>query len=150
MSRESVIAIIIGLGIGLLAALAILFGPKLLKNLDVNLPFLKSAEETQVRLDEDVDPKDTNGLSAQELVIDDPVDGAVFIQKNADVLVKGKTEPGASVVGLSLANEAQATAGKGGIFELELKLVEGKNIIQVVSYNDKTEVVELTIYYAEE
>jgi len=150
MSKESIIAIIIGLFVGLLAALLILFGPGLLKNLNLKLPFLKDTEETQVRLGGDLDQADTNGLTGQELVIETPIDGAVFVQSSADILVKGKSEPGAKVVGLSLANQAEATVNKDGIFELELKLLEGKNIIQVVSYNDKTESVQLTIYYAKD
>jgi len=150
MSKESVIAIIIGLFVGLLAALAILFGPELLRNLDIKLPFQKDSKETQVRLDEGLDSTETNGLSNQELVIETPVDGAVFVQSSSDILIKGKSEPGAKVVGLSLANEAQTTTNNDGVFELELELLEGKNAIQIASYNDITESVQLTIYYAKD
>ncbi|MDP3983332.1 MAG: hypothetical protein Q8Q65_04645 [bacterium] len=150
MSRESIVAIIIGFGIGLLVALGVLFGPRLLKSLDLKLPFLKDSQDTQIRLDVDKNSDSKNDKVIQKLVIDNPIDGGVFVQKNADVLVKGKTEPGANVVGLSMVNQAQSTANKEGVFELELELLEGKNIIQVVSYSDKTHAAELTIYYAKD
>ena len=150
MSRESIVAIVIGFGIGLLVALSVLFGPSLLKSLDFKLPFLKDSQDTQIRLDMDKDVDNKNDKVTQELVINNPIDGGVFVQKNADVLVKGKTEPGANVVGLSMVNQAQSTANKEGVFELELELLEGKNIIQVVSYSDKTHAAELTIYYAKD
>lgn len=150
MSKESIVAVIIGFCIGLLVAVLILFGPRILEKLNANLPFLNKSEQTQIRLEDNTTSKDKDLLSAQELVINNPIDLQVFIQSSNKILIKGKTKANTKVVGLSLVGQAITTSDKNGIFEMEINLLQGKNIIQVVSYNENTESAEITVYYAKE
>lgn len=156
MNKETAVAILVGFGVGLTAALLILFLPGKLQQLNLTLPFGgETQEETHLRPD-NADGKGgtgkENGAAADvELSIDSPEENALIESETAETTISGKAPAGSRVVLLSLSDKKATKADGSGNFKSEVKLTEGENKIQVAAYKDQQEpqVKILTVYYSE-
>lgn len=148
MNKETIIAILVGFGFGLAAALLILFLPK--------LPLGKSQEQkthitTKELNKETSSEKELSSKSNAKLTINSPEQNAVINSDAKEVEITGKAPEGTRIVFLSLAGEKSTKSDGSGNFSVKMPLVEGENKIQAVAYKDNKDpqVKILTIYYVE-
>jgi RNA polymerase subunit RPABC4/transcription elongation factor Spt4 len=139
MNKEIIIAISVGFALGLFAALAILFAPKMTSRFQ---------KKPMVRVDEKTTSDEKREEITGELIIIDPEDR--FIVKNSPITVSGKSAPESKIVILSQIDQKAKNADKKGKFTTKIKLLEGRNDIQIASYKDgkDTQVKTVIVYYS--
>lgn len=131
MKKESIVAILIGFGLGLTAALAILVLPQKISNLTLNIPFVTKRDKVPVRVDQDSSiPTITPAL--ERLAISEPED-RLITQKNS-VSIRGTAAANSLVVLLTTNNTNTTTTDNEGNFEFKPDLLEGRNDIQIAVY----------------
>ncbi len=121
---EKFVTIFIGLLVGVVLALGVLFGPGLFRKLQNTLPKASSITAPLPT------PNNTENNSQSQpltLVLDSPEDNS-FVSDGA-VAVSGKTKPGTSIILFGPADEKVATADAIGNFSASLKLEDGENEI---------------------
>lgn len=139
VEKDVIIAVIIGILIGSLAALAIFFLPKFLAK-----PSFKLKKEEVVKKEVTISPTPSFFLN-----IKSPQDEALFLENK--ILVSGKTISGAFVAVVSPGDEAVVEADSEGAFETEILLEEGANEISLTAYADNQEETKsVTVYYTKE
>lgn len=141
MNKEVIIAIVVGLAFGLIAALTILFAPQLFAKL---YPKNKNTVQEEIKKSK---PQEPAPEVEAELTIEEPEDR--LVTNKTPVKLKGVTKPSDKIVVLSLTDEAVVAADDRGEFTVEIDLAEGRNDIQVVAYGKgrEPEVKELVVYY---
>lgn len=147
MNKDALLATLIGFGIGLLITGILLVGPSLARGLpkfslpSFNFSLPKGATQGNTT--------PTPGQKEFLLTIDSPLADA--IEEKAEVLVSGKTSPGATVVVAGALDEAVIVVKNDGTYAGKVKLTEGKNEILVTSHT-KTEqkAQRVTVFYTPE
>ncbi len=136
MKKETVLAILLGIGAGVLIALWVIRGTQ-----------GKNANN-QLVTDEKITPSITISNSVTEpLLISDPEDG--FVSDKDTITIKGKTHTGSLVVVQTQIEEHVFKADEEE-FSQEIALSEGENTIRITSYDDKNvETRSLLVYFVE-
>jgi len=135
MKKEVLIAIVIGLGVGLLITFSVYYAQR----------YLKEVNQIQSPLSE----KEKAGASVTpteilpSLSLTSPIDES--ISKEAKISVIGITSPSAWVVVLTEKGELTVQADTKGNFETSISLISGENEIEVKSFGDKGEVTSKTV-----
>ena len=133
MKKEVLIAIAIGLGIGLLITFSVYSAQRYLK--EVN------------QIQSPVSEKATGSITPSEILpslsLTSPIDES--ISKEAKISVIGITSPSAWVVILTEKGELTVQADTKGNFETSISLISGENEIEVKSFGDKGEVTSKTV-----
>ncbi|HCS79322.1 TPA: hypothetical protein DIV55_06320 [Patescibacteria group bacterium] len=140
MNKDTIVASIIGFGLGLVAAIALWVVPRILPK----LPQIKSPNQ-----------KETSTTAAQNnttegLTITTPVNGE--ISQSDAITLKGKAANTKLVV-ISTADKSQVvTPSENGEYSAPVKLVEGNNDIVVSLISDETTTTELinVFYFADD
>jgi len=139
IDKDIIVAIIIGVLVGAIAAVAVFFLPNLLSKKEAPNPETK---ETTI-----VSPSPAASLF---LTLENPQDQAIFAEN--EISVSGRTIPTGLVVIVSAVDEKAVEADQSGYFETKISLEEGANEISITAYNqeneEKTEAV--TVFYTEE
>lgn len=137
MKKETVFAILLGIGAGVLIALWVIRGTQ-----------SSSKEDTLVE-DNTITPSISISTSQTEpLLVSKPEDG--FLSTSDTVEIVGTSKKGSLLVAQSPVEEVTQTASTDE-FKIKIKLMEGSNNIVVTSYNGKDiETHSLTIYYVQE
>lgn len=138
MSKETVIAIIIGALFGLSIALLVL--------LKIPLQSILQKNQPQVKVNES-DTKKQQKNNAMALEITEPEDRAK--SDSSKLQIKGNSNKQALIVIFSTADQKTTNADDNGKFQAEINLIEGPNNIQITSYSNKEQpqIKELKIYY---
>lgn len=124
-SRETILAAIAGLAVGLLAAWAVWSLPN----------FLPKKEEAPTEItQEEITPSETVE-EAFNLTLSQPENEALM--ETNQVTVIGKTSKGATVIVNGPLKDEVVTTGNDGSFSVTITLEEGANEINVTAY-DKT------------
>lgn len=134
MKKETVFAILLGIGAGVLIALWVIRGAQSNNN------------GQQLVVDEKITPSITISTSVIEpLLISEPED--VFISDKNKITIKGKAKKGSLLIIQSPLEEHVATL-EDNEFSQEITLMEGENNVQITSYDKKdVESRSLLIYY---
>lgn len=137
MKKETVFAILLGIGAGVLIALWVIRGSQ------------SSSKGENLASDESITPSISISTSQEEpLLISKPDDG--FLSTTDTVEIVGSSKKGSLIVVQSPVQEVTQTS-KANNFNIKIKLMEGSNNIVVTSYNEKSvENQSLTIYYVQE
>ncbi len=137
MNKDTVVASVIGFGLGLVAAIALWVVPRLLP---------KAAPATKPTQQETVEASPKTSSNPTQFAISSPQDGE--ITKNKSIKLEGNA-PGTQMVVVSTNTDNTILTPKDtGSFSLNLDLNEGANHIVITSFNkDKQEVKELFVYY---
>ncbi len=147
MNKDTLLATIIGLVLGLTITGLFLFGPNLLKFFPhISLPnfsFGAPKQTAQTKLAPTPTPK------IPQLTISSPLPDS--IETNDQLVVSGVTIPNATVV-VSAGNDDDVTnANNDGKYAGKVTLSEGKNDIAVTSYNNNKPVTQtVTVFYTQE
>lgn len=139
MNKDTVVASIIGFGLGLVAAIAIWVAPHIIpkRTNTVNTPI--ASQETS----------DNNQVETLTLDVPMPHDGD--IAKTKEIEVKGKTQNATLVTVSSNDDTFVTTASQNGEFTVKINLSEGANEINVTSLTpNKQEHQQLFVYYVSE
>ncbi|KXK11741.1 MAG: hypothetical protein UZ22_OP11002000302 [Microgenomates bacterium OLB23] len=138
MKKETVFAILLGIGAGVLIALWVIRGTQ--KN---------TKDNDQLVVDGSITPSITiSSGNSEPLLISEPQDG--YLSSTENVVIKGKSKKGALVVAQSPLQEVTESLTSDE-FEITLELMQGLNNVLVTSYNDKNiDTRMLTIYYIAE
>lgn len=129
MRREVIVAIILGVGVGLLVAFGLWRANLSFSPNSSPLPQEQTQDQTETVL--------------SDLIITSPEDSSVVAKDT--VTVEGATTPGASVVILTESGEYLTQAGADGSFEVEITLAPGPNEIMVKSYDGQEREATQTI-----
>ncbi len=121
LGRETILAAVAGLGVGLLAAWAVW-------NLPNFLPQKAPTEITEKEI-----PASENLAEAFNLTLSQPENDAL-VETN-QVTVTGKTSKGATVVVNGPLKDEIVTAGNDGSFSVAITIEEGANEIIVTAYD---------------
>lgn len=139
MNKDTVVASIIGFGLGLIAAIAIWVAPHILpkRSNTVNSPVVTDTASEE------------KPIEATILTINTPLDGE--IAKSKEIEVKGKSQ-NTMVVSVSTSDETTiAHLGQDGEFSVKIVLTDGANEIDVTSISPtKQEHQQLFVYYISE
>jgi hypothetical protein len=137
MNKDTVVASVIGFGLGLVAAIVLWVVPRILP---------KTTSQTAKTENQAVAQVSPKSAVLGAFTIANPQDGE--ISKNKTIKIEGAA-PKASVVIVSTASGSAAIAPKNdGSFSTNLDLNEGVNEVIITSLNpDKEEVKNLNIYY---
>lgn len=149
MKKESIVAILIGFGLGLTAALAILVLPQKVTNLTLNIPFVTQRDKVPVRVDQDSSvPTITPTLEG--LAISEPED-RLITQKNS-ISIRGTAAPNTIVVLLTTNNTDATTTDNDGKYEFKVELLEGRNDLQIAVYPEgkDPQTKSIRVYHMEE
>ncbi len=125
MKKETIIAVILGIGTGVIIAVLIIANSQ--KN---NTSQAGTYEPATITPEITFEPKKT-----EPLLITSPIDKAIIA--NSSVLITGKAPKGSLIVVQSPYNEI-AKKTTSSEFKLDFELEEGENIIEVTQYLDKT------------
>ncbi|TXG76114.1 hypothetical protein E6Q11_05365 [Candidatus Dojkabacteria bacterium] len=138
MKKETVFAILLGIGAGVLIALWVIRGTQ-----------TKSKSPDQTINNESITPSITiSSGTAEPLLISTPEDG--FLSQTEEITIKGKSKKGSLLIAQSPVGEISEVL-KSDEFEVKLKLMQGMNHVLVTSYNDTlVDTRSLTIFYVEE
>jgi hypothetical protein len=138
MKKETVFAILLGIGAGVLIALWVIRGTQ-----------LNSSSGSQLAIDGKVTPTISISTSVVEpLLISGPDDGS--LASSDTIEIKGKAKKGSLLVVQSPVQEV-AQKQDADEFTIKIKLMEGANSILITSYDQKNiETRPLTIYYVDE
>lgn len=140
MNRDTVIASVIGFGLGLVAAIALWVVPKMLPKAD------DSPKVTQQETKAEVAGKtsDTSVFS-----ISTPQDGSITDKKSVNVA--GLANDAHLVVVSTASQSAVITPSANGEFKADIDLTEGVNEIIVTKYaKDQDEQQKVMVYYSTE
>lgn len=124
LGRETILAAVAGLGVGLLAAWAVW-----------NLPNVLPQKKAPNEITEKEIPASETAVEAFNLTLSQPENDAL-VETN-QVTVTGKTSQGTTVVINGPLKDEIVTAGNDGSFSATMTLEEGANEIIVTAY-DKT------------
>jgi len=133
MKKEVLIAIAIGLGIGLLITFSVYSAQR----------YLKEVNQIQSPVSEKSGASVTPTEILPSLSLTSPIDES--ISKEAKISVIGITSPSAWVVVLTEKGELTVQADTKGNFETSISLISGENEIEVKSFGDKGEVTNKTV-----
>lgn len=149
MKKESIVAILVGFGLGLTAALTILVLPQKISHFKLDIPFITQKDKVSVRVDQDSSVQ-TITPTLKKLVVDEPKDR--LITQKSPLTVGGTAAPNSLVVLLTINNAAATTTDEEGKFEFKADLDEGRNDIQLTAYpkDKEPEVNSIVVYYIEE
>ncbi len=137
MNKDTVVASVIGFGLGLVAAIALWIVPKLVPKIS---PVTK---ETNQVLSETTNVLPDTGLVFE---ITSPKDGD--ISKSADVKITGKAPGNTLILITTPENNMTATSDASGQFTTNLTLHEGGNDIVLTNIaGGKEETKHLVVYY---
>lgn len=123
LKKEMFTAIGLGLILGIGAAVFITSAPQ---------KFLSSKKTTETKITETPAPTKTPETTASNLEILLPADQALSEENVTNI--SGKTQSNATVVASSIFAENVAIASDDGTFSIKLKLDEGANLIDILSY----------------
>ena len=137
MNKDTVVASILGFGLGLIAAIMLWLMPKILPKTPPSSPTSPLAS---------IQASASSEPDKSEFKIDSPADGAIFTDES--LTVKGEA-PQASLVVAETQDQSQAVkTDKKDNFSTSLKLAEGGNYIVVTAYrNEKSDQKTLTVFY---
>jgi len=121
MKKEVVIAIIIGLSVGLIIAFGLWTANKSLNQ----IPSDNETSNPQAN-------QTTPTPISQSLTIDNPTED--FISNQEKITVTGKATPEATVVITYEEGEKILTADSGGLFSVEITLIGGANEIKISAF----------------
>ena len=139
MNKDTVVASVIGFGLGLVAAIALWIVPRLIPKTPIT-----QKDNNQV-LSETVQ----NSPSLQTFDVTSPKDGD--ISKSADLKISGKASPNTLIFVSSSENNQSTQTDDSGNFSLPLKIHEGSNEIAVLNVsNGKEETKRLSVYFVDE
>ncbi|MEK7565665.1 MAG: hypothetical protein AAB506_01310 [Patescibacteria group bacterium] len=115
--NEKIVTILLGLGLGIILAAAILFTvPKSTTN-PQTIPVVPSTSPT-------------SPTTSTSLIIDSPLDN--FWATESPITVSGKTLPNVLVILTGPADEISVDSNNDGLFTAKLKIEEGENNILAV------------------
>ena len=134
MKKETVIAILLGIGAGVLIALWVAKGAQ------------KQNDTKELVVDEKITPSISISNSVVEpLLISEPEDG--FTTDVNKITIKGKVKKGVLLI-IQSPLEEFAIKPQTGEFSQEIALAEGENSVKITSYDKKnTESRSLLIYF---
>lgn len=143
------VAILVGFGLGLTAALAILVLPQKISKFKLQIPLITQQDKIPARVDKDTGVT-TITPTLEKLVIAKPEDR--LITQKSQLTVAGNAAPKSLVVLLTINNTSATTADENGKFEFKADLIEGRNDIQLAAYpkDKEPEAKTITVYYIEE
>lgn len=140
IEKDVILAIIIGIILGNLAAFFLLVLPKY-------FPKPPSSSQKEEMITEKKTTPPPQPLEA--LTVTAPKDETISAEEK--ITISGKTNPQTLITIVSAVDEVVTEADDQGSFEAEILLEEGANEISVTSYHDSAEETELlTVYYTEE
>ena len=136
MNKDTVVASIIGFGLGLVAAIALWVVPRVLPK----LPQIKSPTQKEAVTET------AQNNAAEGLSITAPLNGEII--QSDTVTVKGKAAK-TNLVIISTVDKSQViTPNENGEYSSPVKLVEGNNIIVVSLISDETTATEkINVFY---
>lgn len=137
MSKETIIAIIFGVGFGALVGVFVLFQTKGGEETKV-IPV--GVEQDQKKVNPDKPPSDK---TMKILAISSPV-GAPMVTENT-IKIEGTVEKDSLIIIQSAVAE-DIQKNKTETFSAEIPLAVGENVIQVSAYSDSTTPQEQTIH----
>lgn len=137
MKKETVFAILLGIGAGVLIALWVIRGTQ-----------SNDKGEDALVINDQITPSISVSTTVVEpLLISEPEDG--FVASTDTITIKGKVKKGSLVIIQSPLQEFAQEAASDEMSQ-EVKLIEGANNIRITSYNKKEiESRQLTIYYVD-
>lgn len=135
MKKETVFAVLLGIGAGVFIALWVVRGAQ--KN---------NTQSDQLMVNEKITPSITISNSVVEpLLISEPEDG--FVSDQNKITLKGKIKRGSLLI-IQTPLEEHALQPDTSEFLQDITLIEGENNISITSYDKKTtESRSLVIYY---
>lgn len=136
MNKDTIVASVIGFGLGLIAAISLWVVPRIFPK---NLPQTTTTQEST--------SANNSATSAKsEFQITSPKDGEIV--KSGSVKLTGQA-PGAQLVIVTSSSESVVTTPSAdGNFEANVPLKEGVNQLVVAALTDNQETIrELSIYY---
>ena len=136
MNKDTVVASIIGFGLGLVAAIALWVVPRVLPKTSST-----TANPSPVQVVESATTANDNGLT-----ITTPQDGEITTQAVAKISGKGSSLT--RVIVSTSRETAVVETDKTGVFTATIALIEGANAISVVSLEHEKEAnMQMTLYY---
>lgn len=140
MNRETIIAISIGIGLGLIVGAVVLFQTKKSEETKV-IPI--APENNKVVISPENPKTETKN---KNLIISSPKSGVITTENSIEI--RGKATPDSLVIVQSAADEVVEKNEKEE-FKIQMKLSVGENTIQVSTYSDSSTPQEQTlrVYY---
>lgn len=138
MNKDTVVASVIGFGLGLVAAIALWVVPRVLpKTLPSSSPALVAEKKVEGVTDQ---------KTSDDMTISTPTEGEIFTANS--IKVQGKTSA-TSLVVITTANSNEVLTPKSdGSFEASVNLIEGNNQILVASHQGAEEkVTPVSVFY---
>lgn len=135
MNKDTVVASVIGFGLGLVAAIALWVVPRVLPK---HAPAPQTANTTQ--------EENVAGKTDEEFTITAPQDGEITNAKT--IKIEGQTAAAALVIVSTASSSAAISPTSDGTFSASLDLSEGSNEVAVTSLvagEEKTK--NITVYY---
>lgn len=130
MRKEAIIAILLGVGLGLVFTFGVYTANQAVKD--------KKTEQTVQVVETSPSPSPRAGFT-----IDAP-ENNIVVDKD-EVEISGETQPDAVIVAYSEGKEAFAQADEDGEFSFDFPLVSGSNTIVITSINEEDEQEEMSI-----
>jgi hypothetical protein len=141
--KEVVVAVVLGVGIGIVAAYGAWIANKALKEADIVSPYARIAGEGQ-----QLEPTPT---PIEKLTIDEPEDGSLVDQST--VTISGKAPLGSLVVVMGEKNEHLIEPDEEGVYYLHagIELIKGVNDIVAASVDEvgNQQEKQITVVYSE-
>ncbi len=125
MDKEKIITIVIGLGVGILAAAIYFFASS----------YLPSKLQGEKKTTFTPTPNLQSPISNNQLVIDKPENHSSTTI--SPITVAGTTMPGAKLILFANADEKIASADAQGKFSIDTKLEDGENEISVTAFDNQ-------------
>lgn len=143
MNKDTVVASVIGFGLGLIAAVALWIVPKILPSITTS-----KTSQDQV-LSETVAQNSPEPEIGESLQITSPVDGE--ISKESKIKIQGKAPLDTLVLVTSASENLNSAIGSSGNFSVDLNLKEGANEIAVINISHgKQESQRILVYFTKE
>lgn len=136
MNKDTVVASVIGFGLGLVAAIALWVVPRILPK---TLP--KLTEKAEIVQEEKSSPQTVGSFS-----INSPSDGEIVSDKN--IKITGTSANDSLVIVATSSTSSAIVPGNDGTFSAQVELAEGSNEVVVTSYlKDKTDTKKMNIFF---
>jgi hypothetical protein len=137
MKKETVFAILLGIGAGVLIALWVIRGTQ------------PNTKGDNLAMDDKITPSiSISNTLAEPLLISKPEDG--YLSSVDTVEIKGSSKKGSLIIVQSPVQEITEKITSDD-FQIKIKLMEGMNNVLITSYKEKNiETHALTIYYVQE
>ena len=130
MRKEAIIAILLGVGLGLVFTFGVYTANQAVKD--------KKTEQTVQVVETSPSPSPQAGFT-----IDSP-ENNIVVDKD-EIEISGETQPEAVIVAYSEEKEIFSQADEDGKFSFDFPLVSGSNTIVITSINDEDEQEEMSI-----